>query len=644
MAWLSEKERRKLDEHSSELQARLEAIESSLRNATLENDVLKTEKTKLTKQEAELRAQLEKQLEQSNTALANATKELDQAKNTTQAQTKELDAAKTQLKEIAPLKSQVEKLQSELASAVKSRTDTEASLAKAKTELEQAKNASQVSAKEIETLKAQLSKAQQDSQAQQAKLTQERDEVKKERDQAHKDRDQAHKDRDQAHKERDQIKTTSAQAAADLAKKNKELASLQAAKEDAVQENELLLLQLMQAQEELVEYYEEKNRFEKLFEAYKARWDRLEQRYPNYIDFGGIELVSFDAVSEIPSITWRVKDFAQAGIAYSEFYFQTVMQDGLPGLAVIADANHLPELDSALVPKLLQTNAKQLGLFLSFTNTEFRQIRAAATVLAQLEAIGWKDFTLPSQFDLAFWRPILKQLIEQVQALPSVLRYDQVKLKRELINPDYEHLWLEFQGLHYGNIHLRKFEARLGAALVQADGFSSFPKFEIPLIDGKTKPFESWYAESQDDSGAKLELRLSLEKNVFDAAVWSKLSDTDKAFMLRLVYAFPEALKRLEAQHVAIHRPWATWVDFAKAAVNVFEVNRRATKTAVDADKALNTTPAEPKAKAQPKEEVQAATPKPQAKGPKIISIASAPAKKKTRSTQTATAPKTKKK
>ncbi len=637
MAWLSEKERRKLDEHSSELQARLEAIESSLRNATLENDVLKTEKTKLTKQEAELRAQLEKQLEQSNTALANATKELDQAKNTSQAQTKELDAAKTQLKEIAPLKSQVEKLQSDLASAVKSRTDTEASLAKAKTELEQAKNASQVSAKEIETLKAQLSKAQQDSQAQQAKLTQERDEVKKERD-------QAHKDRDQAHKERDQIKTTSAQAAADLAKKNKELASLQAAKEDAVQENELLLLQLMQAQEELVEYYEEKNRFEKLFEAYKARWDRLEQRYPNYIDFGGIELVSFDAVSEIPSITWRVKDFAQAGIAYSEFYFQTVMQDGLPGLAVIADANHLPELDSALVPKLLQTNAKQLGLFLSFTNTEFRQIRAAATVLAQLEAIGWKDFTLPSQFDLAFWRPILKQLIEQVQALPSVLRYDQVKLKRELINPDYEHLWLEFQGLHYGNIHLRKFEARLGAALVQADGFSSFPKFEIPLIDGKTKPFESWYAESQDDSGAKLELRLSLEKNVFDAAVWSKLSDTDKAFMLRLVYAFPEALKRLEAQHVAIHRPWATWVDFAKAAVNVFEVNRRATKTAVDADKALNTTPAEPKAKAQPKEEVQAAKPKPQAKGPKVISIASAPAKKKTRSTQTATAPKTKKK
>ncbi len=637
MAWLSEKERRKLDEHSSELQARLEAIESSLRNATLENDVLKTEKTKLTKQEAELRAQLEKQLEQSNTALANATKELDQAKNTSQAQTKELDAAKTQLKEIAPLKSQVEKLQSELASAVKSRTDTEASLAKAKTELEQAKNASQVSAKEIETLKAQLSKAQQDSQAQQAKLTQERDEVKKERD-------QAHKDRDQAHKERDQIKTTSAQAAADLAKKNKELASLQAAKEDAVQENELLLLQLMQAQEELVEYYEEKNRFEKLFEAYKARWDRLEQRYPNYIDFGGIELVSFDAVSEIPSITWRVKDFAQAGIAYSEFYFQTVMQDGLPGLAVIADANHLPELDSALVPKLLQTNAKQLGLFLSFTNTEFRQIRAAATVLAQLEAISWKDFTLPSQFDLAFWRPILKQLIEQVQALPSVLRYDQVKLKRELINPDYEHLWLEFQGLHYGSIHLRKFEARLGAALVQADGFSSFPKFEIPLIDGKTKPFESWYAESQDDSGAKLELRLSLEKNVFDAAVWSKLSDTDKAFMLRLVYAFPEALKRLEAQHVAIHRPWATWVDFAKAAVNVFEVNRRATKTAVDADKALNTTPAEPKAKAQPKEEVQAAKPKPQAKGPKVISIASAPAKKKTRSTQTATAPKTKKK
>jgi hypothetical protein len=318
------------------------------------------------------------------------------------------------------------------------------------------------------------------------------------------------------------------------------------------------------------------------------------------MDFEGIELLSFDAVSEIPSITWRVKDFAQAGVAFEDFYFQTVMQDGLPGLAIIDQPEHVPEVDSALVPKLLQTNTRQLDRFLGFTNTEFRQIRAAATVLAQLESLGWKNFELPNSFDLSFWRPILKQLVSQVLSLPAVLRYDEVKLKRELINPDYEHLWLEFHGLNHGAISLRKFEVRLGAALIQTDGFSKFPKFEIPLIDGKTKPFESWYAESHDDHGAKFELRFSIEKNAFDVAVWNQVSDADKAMLLRLIYAFPEALRRLESQGAVIHRPWAAWIGFAKDAVGVLEFNRKAMQAASTNEPAAADSPPQPQSQPQP--------------------------------------------
>jgi hypothetical protein len=159
------------------------------------------------------------------------------------------------------------------------------------------------------------------------------------------------------------------------------------------------------------------------------------------------------------------------------------------------------------------------------------------------------------------------------------LRYDAVKLKRELINPDYEHLWLELKGMSLGSRIWPKFEIRLGAAMVQRNGFSQFPKFEIPLIDGKTKPFNSWYAESQDDNGAKLELRFSLEKQVFDASVLTKLEGMDRALVLRLIYAMPDVLLRLEAEHASINRPWATWVGFAKAAVQVIEDSRGATQT-----------------------------------------------------------------
>jgi hypothetical protein len=347
---------------------------------------------------------------------------------------------------------------------------------------------------------------------------------------------------------------------------------------DTTQENELLLTQLMQVQEELESYYLDKIKFEKLYKDIQARWARLEKRYSNYVDFGSIELVTFDNLSDVPSVTWRVKDFAQGGVAFDEFLFQTVLQDGQPGIGLVTDAKATGNEYSALVPKLLKPQSKQLERFVRMGQTEFRQLMAATTIVAQLDASVWRGVALPKDFDLGFWRESLKLLPSQLHALPLLLRYDAVKLKRELVNPDYEHLWLEFKGMGLGARIWPKFELRLGAAMVQRGGFSQFPKFEIPLIDGKTKPFESWFAESQDDNGAKLELRFSLEKEVFDTSVWAKLEDVDKALLLRLIYAMPAVLMRLESEHSSIHRPWATWIGFARAAMAVIEKSRAASK------------------------------------------------------------------
>ncbi len=345
---------------------------------------------------------------------------------------------------------------------------------------------------------------------------------------------------------------------------------------DSLQENELLLTQLMQVQEELESYYLDKTKFEKLYQDIQARWLRLARRLPGYVDFGSVEIVAFDHLSDVPSITWKVKDFAQGGVFFNEFLFQTVLQDGQPGIGLVDDVNANAIVDSALVPKLIKPKSKQLERFVRMGRSEFRQLVAAAAIMSQVEATAWRDLAVPKDFDPGFWRPLLKMLPSQFQVLPVLLRYDQVKLKRELVNPDYEHLWLEFKGLGLGAREIPKFEIRLAAAMVQPGGFSQFPKLEIPLVDGKTKPFESWYAESQDDHGPKLELRFSLEKKVFDARVWARLEEIDRALMLRLVYAMPDALMHLESQQVAINRPWATWISFARGAVQVIELSRTA--------------------------------------------------------------------
>ncbi len=510
---------------------------------------------------------LNAKLADTTTKLSNQSKHLDKVKSELVEQLQKLEAANAAN---ATTSNSLQAANAQFATLQAANADAEKKLQTFSSQLVDANKASAETNKTLVEVKAQLAKKSDEASAVNNKLAQ-----------FQKDLSAANTAKAEAEKVSQTVKTEH--------DKQAKLASQTEAKyQDSAQENELLLLQLMQAQEDLVDYFEQKDGFEKLYLAYKVRWDRLKKRLPNYLDFGVIEIDQVDGLSDVPSVTWKIKDFAQAGVALSEFSFQTTLQAGHPGIGLIQDGTA-----KTFVPKLLTTDKSQLATFMAVGSTEFKQINAAISILNQLEAGQWKGFEAPAQFDLGFWRPSLKALIAQVQSLPAVLRYDQLKLKRELINPDYEHLWLEFHGLQFGAQHWKKFEIRLGAALVQLEGFSQYPKFEIPLIDGKTKPFDSWYAESYDDSGAKLELRFALDKKVFDVAVWTKLAEADRALLLRLIYAMPEALKRMEAQKAAIHRPWKTWSQFAMGAVQVLNASKLASaKTADPVDNVKPSSPA----------------------------------------------------
>ncbi|BDU58221.1 hypothetical protein LMORI2_12030 [Limnohabitans sp. MORI2] len=645
MKIIGKAEQKKIELQIETLHKKVSELEGQLATAKAEHKKLEASASKAQTEAAKVQADGSK-------ALADAKAQLDAKAKELEAKTKELataQAAAAKAKQegdtaTQAAKADADKTKQALDAANKALADTKAQLdAKAK-ELE-------AKTKELATAQAAATKAKQDGDAATQAANKTLADTKAQLDAKTKELDAKGKELAAAQaataaatKAKQDADAASAKALADAKAqtdaKAKELTTLKAERDkqaklaqqteakyqDSAQENELLLLQLMQAQEELVEYYEQKGEFEKLYLAYKARWERLEKRLPNYLDYGAIEIVDVDGVSDVPSITWQVKDFAQAGVALSEFGFVTVLQDGHPGIGLVKDGQ-----PHAFVPKLLNSNKDHLATFLGLATTEFKQLTAAVSILSQLEAGQWQGFEFPAQFDLAFWRPSIQTLLAQLKQLPALLRYDEVRLKRELINPDYEHLWLEFRGLSLGAAQWKKFEIRLGAALVQADGFSQYPKFEIPLIDGKTKPFDSWYAESQDDSGAKLELRFALDKNVFDVAVWAKLADADKALLLRLIYAMPDALKRLDKQKTAIHRPWATWIDFATGAVKVLEANKTAAQlpaTEVKEQKEATEAEAPSKAKAPKALPAPAKLTSTGAKAGKVISITAKPVAK----------------
>ena len=325
--------------------------------------------------------------------------------------------------------------------------------------------------------------------------------------------------------------------------------------EESQQESELLLLQLHQVQEELEQHFLDKQKLQRDSETLQQRWARLERRLPGYLDYELIEPVAVDAVSDQPRVDWCVRNITLAGQLHPELAFSTMLQDGQTGIV----------LDGIeLFPRALRgpDAAKAIAQFRRFGSRQWGRVLAAATALEQFFA-GKPAVAPQLSFDPVFWRQALLPLVAELRALPAVFRFDGVTLKRELVNPDYEHLWLVLEGASLGQQRWPKFELRLGAADIRHGRFSRHPKLEFPLIDGKTRPFDSWYEESHDDFGGKFELRFDLNRQLMDIGVWSKLSVDDRKLLLSVNGVLGQALQRLQTEQCPISRAWSDWQGLA---------------------------------------------------------------------------------
>jgi len=340
---------------------------------------------------------------------------------------------------------------------------------------------------------------------------------------------------------------------------------------DLKQEKELLLLQLNEAGEQTNQYFLELQKLRTINQALSNQVKRFTANNPHYVDYGGIDVLKIDTVSDTPQILWRVTDYTAGSVVLPEFYFRTCLQDGLAGISLVQN----PQADQEgllFIPLLINKDAQQLDSFKGFSGLQWAQLQAACSILIQLVKNNGQGLSVASeaqQLDLGFWQNSFTSLHESISRLPNVFRYEKIKLKRELQNPDYEHLWLEFHDASFGEFKSNKFELRIGAAMIDRNGFSLLPKLEFPLIDGKHKPFASWFAESSDDFGQKFELRFSLEKQVFDLNTYQKLSVADQKLLQVLAFVLPTAINKLIKSRVSIHRPWASWSSFVNETVAI---------------------------------------------------------------------------
>lgn len=316
----------------------------------------------------------------------------------------------------------------------------------------------------------------------------------------------------------------------------------QTKKAHQVQEgSDLLLLQLHQIQEELEHYFTKYKEAERKNITVQQRFDDMKKHHPNFFLYDKAQL---KPISD-NSIAWEITGLESAEVSREIVRFETFIESSVLGIR-FRRANKNDAKDVTLIRWPHVAHALATVDCIPVGKSDCKELRAG--ILREISSADWalvklipnivKQESIEDVFDeknTVIHKQAADRTLAILNQLPRTLRFDSIVLEKNQVNEDYEHLWFEINGLKFGEDYWPKFEIRLGAANLQAGLVTKHPKIEIPLINGKAKPFVSWFEESVDDYGPKWELRFDLEKNISDVAVWNKISNKDKLLILELL-------------------------------------------------------------------------------------------------------------
>lgn len=356
----------------------------------------------------------------------------------------------------------------------------------------------------------------------------------------------------------------------------KEISSQQAFHEEnckkANQEKELLLLQLYQLQEELEDIFIKQQETQLQMRKGEERWKRMLQHNPNYYDYTSLEVKE----NEIRrgQVLWFLKDFDDGKRYFNQLKFQTVIEGDTVGLLFDYEDNikHFLRWPLALINE--KNPHKELLIKPIFHDTDSFE----KEILNNLSTEDWNFIYILAQCILDFLKKTnfqenklsfisqhlyngFKKFFLQLRTLPSVPRYNRAILKNEDIKTKYAALWLRLEEFSWNGQSWPEFEFRLSCANPQ-EGFGMYPRLEFPKQNGQA-PFNSWFVESENYRGPKLELRFA-KPDAMDMDVWNRLSKNDQEFITALLERIPSILKIILHEGAQFVRPLDDWLTLCK--------------------------------------------------------------------------------
>ncbi|WP_066341654.1 hypothetical protein [Azohydromonas lata] len=350
----------------------------------------------------------------------------------------------------------------------------------------------------------------------------------------------------------------------------------------AQEESLVLQQQLQQTQEELETSFLQQCKLQDQLKTVQSSLQRVLQRNPDYCDFEMLE--SLSSPTDHPhEAHWRVRGLYAGSRQYPQVDFFTVLHQGSFGLGIerkVGDSSPLQHWP---------TDVAEGGRLILKIERDPKQLKALVAMLMELSTSDWDLLqALPKLLAAqpgtltAEWATALQQHRLLMDRWPPALRFDTVRLVREQVNVDYEHLWLRLGDVSFGAQRWPHLEFRLACANTQEGQFGQHPKLEFPA--SAQSVFKGWFEESADDFGPKLELRFAMPVSM-DRKVWARLPAADQQLVTALLAVLPRLLASLPAAGISTQRAIQQWQTMATNMLRVLrELTaplRRATPPAV---------------------------------------------------------------
>lgn len=360
---------------------------------------------------------------------------------------------------------------------------------------------------------------------------------------------------------------------------------------DITEENELLLEQLHMVQEELERYYlnlkqaesdkagieqrlkqaeSDKTGIEqRLAHAEKTceelaakaaetartqehRIARFYARQPQYWDCEQLAVVPLPPEGDAELAEWTLTGLETAGRFIPRLRFKTRLSQGVAGLIIMreddsdaplvrwpesfAEATELPCIPTAGNP----FEGSNLALS-SLSASDWSMLQNVVVYLVgQLEAAA--PGSLPPGMHHNRLLTGLAQCAQALRNWPTLLRFNTLRIEPITSIPNYAGLAIELQNVRLGDTVYPSLQYRLSSVDTEPGRFGQHPRLEFP--ESTRAALQSWFAETSDDRGERLELRFA-QPNAVDLGVWHKLAKQDQSLIAALISALPVQLPAL---------------------------------------------------------------------------------------------------